>query len=65
MTPHLIDVFCRRTEMSLWIHHRRAFEAAENVANIMQKEYSWDNEIKNEEIQNYLDYVKKCVSFIP
>jgi glycerol-3-phosphate dehydrogenase len=51
--------------MSLWIHHRRAFEAAENVAKIMQKEYSWDNETKNEEIQRYLDYVKKCVSFIP
>jgi len=65
LTPHLIDVFCRRTEMSLWIHHRRAFEAAENVAEIMQKEYSWDNETKNEEIQRYLDYVKKCVSFIP
>jgi len=65
LTPHLIDVFCRRTEMSLWIHHRRAFEAAENVAKIMQKEYSWDNETKNGEIQRYLDYVKKCVSFIP
>jgi len=65
MSPHLIDVFCRRTEMSLWIHHRRAFEAAENVAKIMQKEYSWNNEIRNEEIQRYLDYVKKCVSFIP
>ncbi|TES94469.1 MAG: hypothetical protein E3J90_12425, partial [Promethearchaeota archaeon] len=65
MSPHLIDVFCRRTEMSLWIHHRRALEAAENVAKIMQKEYSWDNETKNEEIQRYLDYVKKCVSFIP
>jgi len=65
MSPHLIDVFCRRTEMSLWIHHRRAFEAAENVAKIMQKEYSWDNETKNEEIQRYMDYVEKCVSFIP
>ena len=64
MSPHLIDVFCRRTEMSLWIHHRRALEAAENVAKLMQKEYSWNNEIKNEEIQRYLDYVKKCVSFI-
>ncbi len=65
MSPHLIDVFCRRTEMSLWIHHRRASEAAENVARVMQKEYSWDNETKNEEIHRYLDYVKKCVSFIP
>ncbi len=65
MTPHLIDVFCRRTEMSLWIHHRRALDAAENVAKMMQKEFNWDNETKNEEIQRYLDYVKKCVSFIP
>jgi glycerol-3-phosphate dehydrogenase len=65
LSPHLIDVFCRRTEMSLLIHHRRALEAAENVAKIMQKEYSWDNETKSEEIQRYLDYVKKCVSFIP
>jgi len=65
MTLHLIDVFCRRTEMSLWIHHRRALDAAENVAKMMQKEFNWDNETKNEEIQRYLDYVKKCVSFIP
>lgn len=64
LSPHLIDVFCRRTEMSLWIHHQRAAEAAEKVANIMQKEYSWDNETKNNEIQTYLDYVKNTVSFI-
>ncbi len=63
-TPHLIDVFCRRTEMSLWIHHRRASEAAEKVAEIMQKEYSWEDEIKTSEIGTYLDYVKKSVSFI-
>ncbi|MFX0074101.1 MAG: FAD-dependent oxidoreductase [Candidatus Hermodarchaeota archaeon] len=64
LSPHLIDVFCRRTEMSLWIHHRRAAKAAEKVANIMQKEYSWDEETKNNEIQMYLEYVKKSVSFI-
>ena len=64
LSPHLIDVFCRRTEMSLWIHHRRASEAAEKVAAIMQKEYSWDDETTYKEIQTYLDYVKKSVSFI-
>jgi len=64
LSPHLIDVFCRRTEMSLWIHHRRASEAAEKVAEIMKKEYSWDNETKINEIQTYLNYVKKSVSFI-
>ena len=64
LSPHLIDIFCRRTEMSLRIHHRRASEAAEKVATIMQKEYSWDDETKSKEIQTYLDYVKKSVSFI-
>ena len=64
MSPHLIDVFCRRTEMSLWIHHRRASEAAEKVAKIMQKEYSWDSDKKDKEVQAYLEYIKKTVSFI-
>lgn len=64
LTTHLIDVFCRRTEMSLWIDHRKASEAAEIVAEIMKNEYSWDKTKKNMEIQNYLDYVDKTVSFI-
>ncbi len=64
LTPHVIDVFCRRTEMSLWVHHRRASEAAEKVAKIMQKEYSWGDETTKKEINNYLDYIKKTVSFI-
>jgi len=65
LTLHLIDVFCRRTEMSLWIDHKKTSKAAEIVANIMTKEYSWDLERKNKEIQNYLDYISKTVSFIP
>jgi glycerol-3-phosphate dehydrogenase len=36
-TPHLIDVFCRRTEMSLWIDHRKVSEAAKKVTEIMAK----------------------------
>ncbi len=64
LTPHLIDVFCRRTEMSLWIDHKKASEVAEKVASIMQKEYSWDDETKNNEIDQYIDYVRKTVSFI-
>ncbi|MFX0174856.1 MAG: FAD-dependent oxidoreductase [Candidatus Hodarchaeota archaeon] len=64
LTPHLIDVFCRRTEMSLWIDHRRAPEAAEVVADIMAKEYLWDEERRNKEIKDYLDYVHNTVSFI-
>ena len=64
LTTHLIDVFCRRTEMSLWIDHRRAPEAARKAAEIMGKEYSWDKDRNEIEIQQYLDYVKKTVSFI-
>ena len=64
LTPHLIDVFCRRTEMSLWIHHNKAFEAANIVAELMANEYSWDENRKNQEIESYLDYIKKTVSFI-
>jgi glycerol-3-phosphate dehydrogenase len=64
LTAHLIDVFCRRTEMSLWIDHRKASETANKVAEIIAKEYSWDEQKKNQEIDFYLDYVKKSVLFI-
>jgi len=64
MTPHLIDVFCRRSEMALWIDHKKAFEAANKVAELMAKEYSWDENKKNEEIEFYMDYINKTTSFI-
>ena len=64
MTLHLIDVFCRRTEMSLWIKHDKSLEAAEKVAEIMAKEYSWSQEKMKNEIQTYIDYVKKTIAFI-
>jgi len=64
LTPHLIDVFCRRTEMSLWISHKRAPEAAKEVAELMVKEYSWSEPKKEEEIRVYLEYIKNSVSFI-
>jgi len=64
LTPHLIDVFCRRTEMSLWINHGKASEAAKKVVEIMAKEYSWSDERKKKEIETYLDYVKKTIMFM-
>jgi glycerol-3-phosphate dehydrogenase len=64
MTAHLIDVFCRRTEMFLWINHKKASEAATIVANIMQKEYLWDDKAKNKEITKYLEYIEKTVEFM-
>jgi glycerol-3-phosphate dehydrogenase len=64
LTQHLSDLFCRRTEMSLWISHKNAKEAATTVVNIMATEYSWDEDKKKHEISAYIDYVKKTVSFI-
>ena len=64
LTQHLSDLFCRRTEMSLWISHKNAKEAATIVATIMATEYSWDEDKKKHEISAYIEYVKKTVSFI-
>ncbi|MBY8989811.1 MAG: glycerol-3-phosphate dehydrogenase/oxidase [Candidatus Lokiarchaeota archaeon] len=63
LTQHLSDLFCRRTEMSLWISHKSAKEAATTVANIMATEYSWDEDKKKHEITAYIKYVEKTVSF--
>ncbi|MHA1147069.1 MAG: glycerol-3-phosphate dehydrogenase/oxidase [Promethearchaeota archaeon] len=64
LTPHLIDVFCRRTEMSLFISHKKASDAANKVANLMAKEYSWTDNKKSEEIKHYLDYVQNTIAFL-
>jgi glycerol-3-phosphate dehydrogenase len=64
LTSHLIDVFCRRTEMSLWISHKNIEEAAKKVANLMAKEYNWNEENKKSEIELYLNYIQKTISFI-
>lgn len=64
LTTHLIDVFCRRTEMALWIDHRRTPEAAEKVADIMVKEYLWDDNKRSQEIRDYLDYIAKTIAFM-
>jgi len=64
LTPHLSDVFCRRTEMSLWIRHENVNEAAKKVAKLMAKEYSWSEEKQREEIKVYTDYIEKTVAFL-
>ena len=64
LTPHLIDVFCRRTEMYLWIRHEKVNEAAKKVAELMTKEYSWSEEKMKNEIKVYTDYIEKTVAFI-
>ncbi|MFX1489060.1 MAG: glycerol-3-phosphate dehydrogenase/oxidase [Promethearchaeota archaeon] len=64
LTPHLIDLFCRRTEMALWINHKKAEEVAKVVAELIASEYSWTRERINQEIEQYLDYIRKTVAFI-
>jgi glycerol-3-phosphate dehydrogenase len=64
LTPHLIDVLFRRTEIFLWIDHRKAPEVANLVAGMMQKEYSWDEERKLREVNHYLEFVRKSTSFL-
>ena len=63
LTPHLIDVLCRRTEMSLWIPYNEIYKAAQIVAELMTGEYSWVETKKEEEIQLFMDYIKKTMSF--
>ena len=50
--------------MSLWIHHKKVAAAAEKVAEIMANEYSWSDNKKKQEIDLYMDYVNKAVTFI-
>lgn len=64
LTPHLIDVFCRRTEMTIFINHKKQKNAATTVADIMAKEYLWTEDKKIQEIKEYLDYIEKTVAFI-
>lgn len=64
LTTHLIDVFCRRTEMALWIDHRRILKAAERVTEIMAKEYLWDDNKKNAELKQLLDYITETIAFM-
>jgi len=64
LTPHLIDVFCRRTEMSLWIAPSFVLESVKKVAELMTKEYSWTEDKKNREVETYLDYNKKALEFL-
>ena len=59
--PHLMDVSCRRTEMALRIHHKKQKAVAEKVADIMSKEYGWDENKKKNEIKEYLDHIKKTI----
>ena len=62
---YLIDVFCRRTEMSLFIEHRKQSDTANKVADIMKEEYRWDESKKEQEIKDYIEHIEKKIDSIP
>lgn len=64
LTTHLTDLFCRRTEMSIFINHRQQPDAAKKVAELMAEEYGWDKNKKEKEIKNYTEYIEKTTIFI-
>jgi len=64
LTPHLMDVFCRRTEMSLYISHKNQLAAAKKVAKLMAAEYGWADQRTNDEIKAYHDHIQKTVAFL-
>ncbi len=64
LTLHLIDVFCRRTEMAIFIDHREQEQATKVVGDIMAREYSWSEDTKKKEINHYLEYIQKTIVFI-
>ena len=61
--PCLIDVMCRRTEMQMKVHHTKQREVAEQVAQIMAEKYKWSSTKKDEEIEKYMNYIKKSIWF--
>lgn len=60
---HLIDILCRRTEAQWMVWHYKQKELAEKIAEIMAVYFSWDNTIKNTEIDIYLTYTRKTIWF--
>jgi len=62
--PRLIDIMCRRTEAQWAVWHHKQETLAKKVAKIMTAYYSWDEQEKNKQLQEYLDYVGKTISFL-
>ncbi len=62
--PMLIDLLCRRTEAQWTVWHYKQQILAMKVADIMSDYYGWSNEEKSEQLKEYLEYVRKTVSFL-
>ncbi len=61
--PHLIDVMTRRTEIQLHVWHHKQQEIAAPIADIMAKTYGWSEEVKAQEMKEYMDYIASTIFF--
>ncbi|GLH72838.1 glycerol-3-phosphate dehydrogenase [Geothrix limicola] len=61
--PHLIDVMARRTEMALVVSHRLQGDLATRVAPLLAAYYRWDASRTAEEVQTYLDHIRRTIFF--
>jgi glycerol-3-phosphate dehydrogenase len=63
MAAHVLDVICRRTEMWLFVHHRKVDDFVPKVADVMAKKYQWSADRKAKEIADAVRYLKSWVWF--
>lgn len=61
--PHLMDVMLRRTEMQMLVSHRLQEGLAGRVAALMAGYLGWSEAQKQQELGQYLDYVRKTIFF--
>ena len=60
---HLIDIMCRRTEAQWTVWHHKQEKLAVQVAGIMTGYFSWSYERKHQEIDDYLNYIRRTIWF--
>ncbi|MHA1583659.1 MAG: glycerol-3-phosphate dehydrogenase C-terminal domain-containing protein, partial [Promethearchaeota archaeon] len=63
IAPHLMDILCRRTEISMYVHYSKAEEIATKVGKIVQTIYNWDDAQLQAEINQYVKYIKTTIWF--
>ncbi len=61
--PHLVDVMLRRTEMQMLVSHRLQAQLATRVAALMTDSYGWSEAQKQQELGQYLGYIRRTIFF--
>jgi len=60
---HLVDIMCRRTEAQWTVWHFKQEQLASLVAEIMAGYLSWSDSYKQQEMIDYMNYIKKTIWF--